>query len=762
MMDNTATPDAKASTILVVDDTAANLVVLTEYLSSHGFTVAVAQDGEESIERARFMQPDLILLDVMMPQMNGFEVCRHLKEDGETKHIPVIFMTALSDFSDKLTGFSVGGIDYITKPFQIEEVLARVNMHLGIQAMQRRLAKQNLQLRQEIAVREQVEAALQRTHNELEERVVQRTAELAQAIASLKDENAERRRVEEALREREQKIRRLFESNIIGIYYWQLDGTISEANEAFLQITGYSRQDLIEGRVRWSALTPDDYQAADQRAVEAMQQSGICPTYEKEFICKDGSRVPVLVGAAFFEHSQDKGVAFVLDLSARKKAEQRVHFLAHHDALTGLPNRLLLQDRIRQAIIHARRAGTQVAVLFIDLDYFKRINDSLGHQLGDRLLQAVTERLLHCLREGDNLGRLGGDEFVLSVYSLIETNEAALVARKTLDALEQPFVIDGHELHLSASIGISLYPDDGTDVETLMRAADAAMYHAKEKGRRNYQFFTPALNKAVHRRLIMETRLRHALSTDQFALYYQPQINTERGTIFSSEALLRWRQPGREPVSGGEFISIAEETGLILPIGEWALRQACRQLKHWHDSGYPELQVAVNLSPRQFYQPNLLSMVERILQESGIAADRLDLEITESILLQRSDENIAMLKQLSALGVQLSVDDFGTGYSSLAYLQRYPVNTIKIDQSFIHGIEQNANDRALVAAIIAMARSLGLKVLAEGVETAQQAAFLAEHGCLCVQGFYYSAAAPPEVLTNMLRNRWGGRISGGC
>ncbi|HEX7634360.1 MAG TPA: EAL domain-containing protein, partial [Noviherbaspirillum sp.] len=270
------------------------------------------------------------------------------------------------------------------------------------------------------------------------------------------------------------------------------------------------------------------------------------------------------------------------------------------------------------------------------------------------------------------------------------------------------------------------------------------------------------LNKAAHRRLIMETRLRHALSTDKFTLYYQPQINMESGTIFSSEALLRWQQPGKEPVSCGEFISIAEETGLILPIGEWALRQACRQLKHWHDSGYPELQVAVNLSPRQFYQSNLLYMVECILQESGIAANRLDLEITESILLQRSDENIAMLKQLSALGVQLSVDDFGTGYSSLAYLQRYPVNTIKIDQSFIHGIEQNANDRALVAAIIAMARSLGLKVLAEGVETAQQAAFLAEHGCLCVQGFYYSAAEPPEVLTDMLRNRWGEHISGGC
>ena len=230
--------------------------------------------------------------------------------------------------------------------------------------------------------------------------------------------------------------------------------------------------------------------------------------------------------------------------------------------------------------------------------------------------------------------------------------------------------------------------NDGTDVETLMRAADAAMYHAKEKGRHNYQFFTPALNKAAHRRLIMETRLRHALSTDKFTLYYQPQINMESGTIFSSEALLRWQQPGKEPVSCGEFISIAEETGLILPIGEWALRQACRQLKHWHDSGYPELQVAVNLSPRQFYQSNLLYMVECILQESGIAANRLDLEITESILLQRSDENIAMLKQLSALGVQLSVDDFGTGYSSLAYLQRYPVNTIKIDQSFIHGIEQ--------------------------------------------------------------------------
>jgi diguanylate cyclase (GGDEF)-like protein/PAS domain S-box-containing protein len=759
-MSATTAPRGKEPTILIVDDTAANLVVMADFLGSHGFSVLVAQDGEEGVERAQFVQPDLILLDVMMPGLNGFDACRRLKSNAGTKDIPVIFMTALSDSVDKITGFNVGGVDYVTKPFQIEEVLARVNTHLALQAMQRQLAGQNLQLRQEAAVREQAERALQRASDELEARVTQRTAELAQTNARLRAEIIERTRMQEELREREIRIRRLIESNIIGIFFWSAGGHISDANDAFLRITGYAREDLLSGHVHWTNMTPAEYRAADERARAELCKTGTCTPYEKEFISKDGRRIPILVGGALFEGSQETGVAFVLDLSERKQAEERIRFMAHHDALTGLPNRILLQDRMTQAIAYARRCGTQLAVLFIDLDDFKRINDSLGHEIGDRLLQMVAIRLQDCFREGDSVARFGGDEFVLTVPTQDGGNDAAQVARKVLDTLKQLFVVDGHELHVCGSIGISLYPDDGTDVETLMRAADTAMYHAKEKGRSNFQFFTPALNKAVHQRLIMESRLRHAWEANKFTLHYQPQVDIASGAILSSEALLRWQRPdGKAPISCGAFIAIAEETGLIVPIGEWALREACKQLRCWHDRGYPNLRIAVNLSPRQFYQPNFPDRVAQILDEAGLAASALDLEITESLLLQRSDDNMATLRQLSAMGIKLSVDDFGTGYSSLAYLQRYPINALKIDQSFVRGIAHNSNDLSLIIAVIAMAHSLNLKVLAEGVETSQQASFLMEHGCPSAQGFYYSAAVPPEIFTGLL-GKPGGTMAG--
>ena len=747
-----------ARTILIVDDTAANLIMMVDYLGNHGFSLVVAQDAEEAIERARFAKPDLILLDVMMPGLDGFEACRRLKSTEETRQIPVIFMTALSDPNDKINGFKAGGVDYITKPFQLEEVLARVNTHLALRGMQRQLTAQNRCLREEVSVREQAEAALHRAHDELELRVAQRTAELAQANAQLKSEIVERSHVQEVLLEREARIRRLIESNIIGIFFWNDEGLIEEANQAFLQIVGYASEELHAGCVHWTDMTPEQHRPADAAAIEELHRSGACPPYEKEFCRKDGSRVPVLIGAAFFENSHTHGVAFVLDLSAHKQAEERIRFMAHHDTLTSLPNRVLLHDRMVQAIAICRRTHTQLALLFIDLDDFKRINDSLGHEVGDGLLRMVARRLRASLREGDSIARLGGDEFVLTVSPMADGNDAALVARKTLDMLKMPFVVEGHELHVTGSIGISIYPVDGGDVETLMRTADTAMYHAKENGGSNYQFFTPALNKAVHQRLVMETRLRHALAADQFILHYQPQVDMRSGEIRSSEALLRWARPGKLPMSCGAFIAVAEKTGLIVQIGEWALRQACKQLKHWHDIGYPHLRVAVNLSPRQFSHPNLPELVAQILDEAGLSPHSLDLEITEGILLQRSNGNVDTLRRLSATGIKLSVDDFGTGYSSLAYLQRYPIDCIKIDQSFVGAITRNPNDRALVNAIIGMAHSLDIGILAEGVETAQQATFLLEHGCNLAQGFYYSPAVAPEAFTELLRCQ-DGRIA---
>jgi diguanylate cyclase (GGDEF)-like protein len=438
------------------------------------------------------------------------------------------------------------------------------------------------------------------------------------------------------------------------------------------------------------------------------------------------------------------------EIAERKQAQGQVRYMAHYDVLTGLPNLELLQDRITQAIAYAHRNRTQVAILFIGLDYFKHINDSLGRKIGDRVLQMVADRLQDCLREGDSVARPGGDEYVLCIPLLTGVGDAVPVAQKALDAMGRAFIVEGTELHVNASIGISLCPDDGEDVGTLIRAADTAMHHAKERGRGNYQFFTQVLNNAAQRRLTLENRLRHALANNEFVLHYQPQVNMANGTIFSSEALLRWCQPGKAPISCGGLISIAEETGLILPIGEWVMREACRQLKQWQDDGHPELRIAVNLSPRQFYQPHFLDMIAGILHETGLAAASLDLEITEGILLQRNEDIDDKLNRLSGMGIQLSVDDFGTGYSSLAYLQRFPVHVLKIDQSFVRQIGHDRNATALVTAIIAMADSLHMKVLAEGVETSQQSAFLMSRGCLCAQGFFYSEAVPADAFIRLL------------
>jgi diguanylate cyclase (GGDEF)-like protein len=619
-------PDVDTPTVLIIDDTPANVGILVEYLEGRRVRVAVAQEGEEGLARAEFVQPDLILLDVMMPGMDGFETCRRLKAVAATRDIPVIFMTSLSETHDKLSGFAAGGVDYITKPFQLDEVWARVTTHLALRSAQKRLAQQNTQLQQEIAMRRQAEADLQSANDALEVRVAERTAELVRTNACLKEK-------------------------------------IAEYNQA----------------------------------------------------------------------------------------ERRIDHMAHHDALTGLPNRLLLEDRINQAIAQARRNQDEmVAQLHIDLDHFKTINDSLGSQIGDRMLQAVAARLQQCTREGDSLGCLGGNAFGVCLSALPTSNDAALVASKVLDSLSRPFAVDGHELHVSASIGVSLFPSDGDDAAALLHAANAAMYKAKQKGRGNYQFFTAALHEAAKRRMAATNQLRQALAHDEFSVYYQPQVDMESGRIFSAEALLRWTPPGKAPRSCVEFIAIAEETGVIVPIGEWVLRQACAQLRRWRDGGHPEMRIAVNLSARQFAQANLTTFVAQVLADTGIPADALELEITESMTMQPSDDNIAVLHQLSNMGVQLSIDDFGTGYSSLAYLQTFPIHALKIDRSFVIGINEETHDAAIVAAIIAMAHSLHLNLIAEGVDSAEHVSFLTAHGCLAAQGFYYSQAVPADAMTLLL------------
>ncbi|MDO8705524.1 MAG: EAL domain-containing protein [Sulfuricaulis sp.] len=467
---------------------------------------------------------------------------------------------------------------------------------------------------------------------------------------------------------------------------------------------------------------------------------------------KDGSLYPVEVRLQFFpQESPPLFVAIIQDITERRRTEERLNYLAHYDTLTGLPNRVLLQDRLNIATSEADRNNRLVSVMLLDLDRFKIINDTLGHDAGDALLMAVAERLKVCLRAGDTIARIGGDEFTLVLANVAHVDDVARVAQKVMDQFIAPFRIGGRELFISPSVGISLYPHDDKKIENLLKNADAAMYHAKDLGRNNFQFFTAELNVRAAKRLTLETALRQALERNEFLLHYQPQVNLKTGRITGMEALLRWQHADMGLISPMDFIPLAEETGLIEPIGEWVLREACAQTQAWHRAGFGRLQVAVNLSGRQFMQKNLLERIKEILKETGLTPRYLELELTEGILMHNIEGVLAVLNALKGHGVSFSLDDFGTGYSSLSYLKRFPIDTLKIDQSFVRGIPADPDDAAIAQAIIAMAHSLELKVIAEGVETVKQLDFLRANKCDGMQGYYFSKPVPAAAMAQLLQ-----------
>lgn len=438
------------------------------------------------------------------------------------------------------------------------------------------------------------------------------------------------------------------------------------------------------------------------------------------------------------------------DISERRNYEERLQRLANMDTLTGLPNRALFFDRLKQGIIHARRQQHSLAILFLDLDQFKNINDTLGHVMGDDLLKDVADCLKKCVRSGDTVARHGGDEFVILLSDIRYKEDAALVAQKMIDSLIRPFVENDHQLFISASIGISIYPDDGEDDLSLIRHADMAMYRAKDMGRNNFQFYQQDMGDRASERLAMESSLRKALQNKEFMLFYQPKMDLTTGRICGVEALIRWQHPERGMILPGQFIPLLEETNMICSVGQWVLHEACQQQKRWQESGLPELTIAVNLSARQFVNVDLPAQVLEILENTGLDPRLLELEITESILMEHKKTVITALHDLNAMGIQLSIDDFGTGYSSLNYLKRFPIHTLKIDRSFINDLPHDHDDVAITLAVIAMAKNLNLKVVAEGVETSEQLTFLIEHRCDEIQGYYISEPVPAEKLTRML------------
>ncbi|MEW6645957.1 MAG: EAL domain-containing protein [Pseudomonadota bacterium] len=447
---------------------------------------------------------------------------------------------------------------------------------------------------------------------------------------------------------------------------------------------------------------------------------------------------------------QERTAALEAEISERRHAEKRLDHLAYHDALTGLPNRLMFKEHLTRGLMRAVRGQTRLAVLFIDLDRFKDVNDTLGHSIGDELLVAVTRRIKTCVRTSDTLARQGGDEFICILEGIHHADEAAAVSHKLLDLFRHPFIIGDHQLYLTASIGISIAPDDGDDVDFLVRNADAAMYHAKANGRNRYHFYTAAMTEEAQARVRIETLLRQAIDSPELATYFQPKVDISSGQLVGSEALLRWHSGELGCIPPGRFIPLAEECGLIVELGAWVLRAACRQLATWDAAGFYVPAVSVNLSVKQLERSDFIDQVSSILHETGVSPARIEFEITESIIMS-VDDALTVLHRLRALGVSLSVDDFGTGYSSLTYLKALPIQTIKIDRSFVNGIGINPGDEAIIRAVIELSRSLGFITVAEGVETTHQAQFLRNAGCNLLQGYLYGKAVPADEFTEHWR-----------
>jgi diguanylate cyclase (GGDEF)-like protein/PAS domain S-box-containing protein len=565
---------------------------------------------------------------------------------------------------------------------------------------------------------------------------------------------SDRRQAEEA----RLQLSAIVESSDDAIVGNSLDGTILTWNNGAERIYGYTAEEAVGRSI--AMLAPPE------RAREVMVMLGKIGLgervehYETCRVRKDGSPIQVSLTVSPVKDATGRTVgasAIARDITERKKAEEEVRRLAFHDTLTDLPNRLLFQDRLAVAIAQARRSRTHVAVIFVDLDGFKRINDSLGHSAGDDLLRRVADRIRSCLREADTVARFGGDEFVVLVPGIASSDDAERIGDKLLKAMRTPFGIDRRRLEITASLGISVYPGDGRDGRALLRNADRAMYRAKEGGRDNLQLYKAALSPAALERLALERQLRDAMGQGDLVVHYQPFVDLESGEIRGAEALIRWQHPSLGLLEPSEFVSLAESSGLIVPIGRWILRTACEQARSWRTRGHPGLRIAVNLSSREFLQPDLVETVRETLQNVGLDSTSLDLEITESSALHNPERVVDTLSDLRSLGVTIAMDDFGTGYSSLSHLRSLPIDRLKIDQSFVRDVANHRGDAAIATAVIAMAHSLGMSVVAEGVETVPQLAFLRARQCDEMQGYLVSRPLPPDQFTEFLSWRRSGR-----
>jgi diguanylate cyclase (GGDEF)-like protein/PAS domain S-box-containing protein len=570
----------------------------------------------------------------------------------------------------------------------------------------------------------------------------------------------------ESLSRTETQFRATYNQAAVGMARIALDGRFVQVNPALCRMLGYSEEELLVRTV--GAVTHAEDRAAVEdefrqkmRAAPSVETS--LPEAEKRCVCKDGSTIWVITAITLAldgAGNPDYFVCVVQDITRRKELQERLQFQASYDGLTRLPNRVLFYDRVRQALSAARRKSRVAAVLFIDLDRFKHVNDTFGHDAGDQLLSEVAERVTGRIRVEDTMGRIGGDEFAVVLPEVNSDQDAAYVARKIVDALALPFSLEGKDVFVTSSIGIAMFPADSQDADTLIKQADTAMLRAKALGRNNYQFYTPEINEFRLERIQMEADLRGALQRREFLLYFQPKLSLRTRRITGVEALLRWRHPQRGLALPGDFIPLLEESGLIVEAGEWVLNRACAQVREWIQAGETPVPIAVNLSAKQFQGQDIAGAVERALRAQEVEPRLLEIEITESAAMQKADGTIVTLDKLKKQGVQVAIDDFGTGYSSLSYLQRFPVDALKLDRSFVSALPRDRSGVSISLAVITMAHSLGLKVIAEGVETSEQVAFLAEHGCDEMQGYYLSRPLPAEDCREFLRAHRAGTAAG--
>jgi diguanylate cyclase (GGDEF)-like protein/PAS domain S-box-containing protein len=539
-------------------------------------------------------------------------------------------------------------------------------------------------------------------------------------------------------------LRRLVATNLVAILFTDLAGNILNADDSFLNLLGYTSTNLPRSI---HDLTPPEHHRLDEEAFEKLMAFGACAPFEKDLLKQDGTPLPVLFGAAMHD---EEIACFVVDLSQNKQTQEKLNHLAYHDALTDLPNQVLFKDRLKQSIALSRRNDHLQAVLLLNLDRFKTINDSLGYTAGDRLLQSVAQRLTSCVRESDTVARFGGDEFAVLLTNIPRAQDAANVARAIKQALDQAFIFEDQEIFVSSSIGISMYPHDGRDTAGLLKTAGVALDRAKVQGGNNFHFYTAGGTTRALKQLVLESNIRSGLERSEFVVQYQPQVDIHSFQLVGMEALVRWQHPHFGVLYPGEFISLAEESGLIIALGDFVMRTSCAQNKTWQDRGLMSMRVSVNFSARQFQQPTFIADVSHILKETNLDPRWLELELTESSIMKDPEEAIEKLHELKLMGISVAIDDFGTGYSSLNYLKRFPIDTLKIDKTFVSDVCKDPHDTAIVRAIINLGHALDLMVIAEGVETKEQLQYLSALECDVVQGFLFSKALSAKAFEELL------------